>query len=83
MNYWRAEVAVPVRRDVKSEHALVVSCFKEVCQKLQKYGNEVKNNTEYQQSNITYHIVVCWLVVPGGAEASKSLLEHEYAERVT
>lgn len=50
MNYWRAEVAVPVRRDVKSEDDLVVCYFKEVCQKLQKYGNEVKNNTEYQQS---------------------------------
>lgn len=31
----------------------------------------------------SYHIAVCWFVVLSGAEASQSLLEHEYAEWVT
>lgn len=33
--------------------------------------------------DISHHIALRWFVVLGGAEASQSLLEHEYAERVT
>lgn len=33
--------------------------------------------------NVSYDIVVCWFVVLGGAEASQSVFEHEYAEWVT
>lgn len=41
-------------------------------------------NTEYStRLVVSYHVVVRRLVVLGGAEASQSLLEHEYAEWVT